>query len=109
MAYSTDLRQRALAYAKIHGPTAAAKVFNIGRGSLYNWLNNLETRGTLAPCPPPGRQSKLDLEALRQYVEEKPDLYQHEYGEHFGVVKSRICTALKQLNITRKKKRTLLP
>jgi hypothetical protein len=34
----------------------------------------------------------------------KPDLYQREYGAHFVVVKSRICTALKQFNLTRKKK-----
>jgi transposase len=48
----------------------SAKTFKIGRGTLYHWLNNLKTRGTLAPCSPPGRQRKLDLEALRQCMEE---------------------------------------
>ncbi|MBF0154585.1 MAG: helix-turn-helix domain-containing protein, partial [Magnetococcales bacterium] len=39
MSYHTDLRERVIAFIKNGGQkTDAARIFNVSRGTIYNWL-----------------------------------------------------------------------
>ena len=80
--------------------TEAAKVFGIGRATIYRWLNRQELEATKVER----RQRKLDWEALERDVEENPDAKLIDRAKKFGVHPSAICYALKKIKITRKKK-----
>lgn len=80
--------------------TEAAKVFSIGRATIYRWLSRQELEATKVEH----RQRKLDWEALERDVEENPDAKLIDRAKKFGVRPSAICYALKKIKITRKKK-----
>jgi len=50
------------------------------------------------------RHRKIDKEALKQAVAEKPDAFLKEYAEQFDCTPTAVCYALEKFNITRKKK-----
>jgi len=101
MPYSLDLRKKVMSYIENGGKiTEAAKVFGIGRATIYRWLNRQELEATkVERC-----QRKLDWEALERDVEENPDAKLIDRAKKFGVHPSAICYALKKIKITRKKK-----
>ena len=71
MTYSVDLRQKVVAYIENGGKiTAASKIFNIGKTSIYRWLN----RESLDPQKVTTRLRKIDKAVLRKDVEENPDI-----------------------------------
>lgn len=101
MTYSVDLRQKVVAYIENGGKiTAASKIFNVGKTSIYRWLNS----PSLEPQKITTRSRKIDKSALRKDVEENPDITLKARAEKFNVAPSSICRALKKMNITRKKK-----
>ena len=71
MTYSVDLRQKVVAYIENGGKiTAASKIFNVGKTSIYRWLNS----PSLEPQKITTRSRKIDKSALRKDVEENPDI-----------------------------------
>jgi transposase len=75
-----------------------AKRFNVGKKTIDRWLVEIEPKTTRnKPC------SKIDMDALKKDVEDRPDDYQYERAERFGVSQSAIFAALKRLGMSRKK------
>ena len=101
MAYSWDLRIRVVEYVENGGSiTKAAKLFKVGRASIYRWLG----RETLEPTKVKRRHRKLDWSALKKDVVENPESRLIDRAKKFEVRPSAISYALKQMKITRKKK-----
>lgn len=101
MAYSEDLRERAVAYARKHGPVKAALAFKVGRRSLQRWLLSPTQ---IAGKPGPTQPRKVDLTALQAEVEANPEGYLVEFAEKLAVSASTISRHLKRLKLSRKKK-----
>ena len=99
MSYSVDLRERAVSYVRRGGrPTEAARLFQVGRMTLYRWLGATD----LHPKPAKERRRKLDKSALAAHVRDFPDALLRERAAHFGVGINSIWVALKKLKITKK-------
>lgn len=102
MTYSTDLRERVVAFVKGGGSKVeASERFNVNRQTIYNWLkdNDLTPKKYTRTKP-----RKVDWAALRRDVELHPDKVLRERAAEFGVHKPAIWYALKQMQITHKKK-----
>lgn len=106
MTYPVKFREKVLEVKKqeqlTHKETAVR--FGISISNLSRWQKCLEPKKTRNKPA-----SKIDMEALRQDVENAPDDYQYERAERFGVSESGIAKALKRLNISHKKKRSVIP
>lgn len=78
MAYSIELKQRALAYLDQCGNiSAVCTAYNISRSTLYAWIKKQE-QGDLS-CQSGGHRGfKVDTDKLKTYVEQNPDAYLHE-------------------------------
>ena len=98
MAYSLDLRKRIINYVENGGsPSKAAEVFQVGRASIYRWLERIE------PIEVKRRNRKLDWQALEQDVQINPEARLIDRAKQFGVRPSAISYGLKKMKITRKK------
>ena len=99
MSYSVDLRERVVSYVRVGGSrTQAAALFQVGRTTLYRWLNATDLR----PKPALERRRKLDKAALAAHVRDFPDALLKERAAHFGVHINAIWVALKKLKMTKK-------
>jgi len=99
--YSLDFRKRVLsikAKEKLSFQEVADR-FHVGVASVVRWSKKI-TPTTKRNKP----ATKIDMEALRRDVDEHPDAYQYERAKRFGVSQKGICSALKRLGITYKKK-----
>ena len=76
-----------------------AKRFCIGINSVRRWRVRVEPH--LKRNKP---ATKIDMQALEQDVKDRPDDYQYERAQRFGVSKSGMGSALVRLKVTRKKK-----
>ena len=104
MTYSIDLRQRVVDYVERGGSKAAAtRVFNVSRGSIYNWFG----RESLIPTKVIRRNGKLDWKRLREDVIKHPDRLLRERAAIFGVRINAIWYAMKSMNIRYKKNTSL--
>lgn len=105
MSYSIDLRERVIKFIENGGSKMeAVRTFSISRETIYSWLKKKAVKGTLKDDPPKRGWKKIEPSALLAYVEQYPDLTLAEYGKHFGAKSSSICTTLKRLKVTRKKR-----
>jgi len=103
MAYSVDLRERVVAFVRNGGSkTQATKVFKVSRGTVYDWLSLPEDKLEPEKTGPKGSW-KLDCEALKKSVAEKPDAYLEELAQERGVHISTVWYGLEKMKITRKK------
>jgi transposase len=100
MSYDEKFRRHVLKMKEQEGLSLAkvAKRFGIGKQTVFNWTKRIEEKKTRNRLP-----AKLDLEALKQDIENLPDSYQHERAQRLGVSKSCIARALKRLKVTYKK------
>ena len=99
MSYSVDLRERVVSYVRNGGSaTEAARLFEVGRTTLYRWLGSPDLR----PKPAKERRRKLDKMALAAHVRDFPDALLRDRAAHFGVAINAIWVALKKLSITKK-------
>ena len=104
MAYSEDLRKKAIEYlAKGHSQREAQRVYGIGLSAINKWHQKYQKTGELKDPPPRRSFRKLDPEKLKAYVNEHPDAYLKEIGEAFNCSDTAVLKALRQLGITRKK------
>lgn len=74
-----------------------AERFCVSLSSIKRWHKKQ------APKEKRERSCKIDMEALAEDVKERPDDYQHERAQRFGMSQRGMCSALKRLGLTRKK------
>lgn len=105
MTYSLDFRETVLRHLD-SGSTldAVSRLFSVGTTTIKSWKRLRSQTGKLEgpgrPCSP----YKIDNEALKLYLKERPDAFLNEIASHFGVTAPAIHTAMKRMNITRKKR-----
>ena len=102
MTYSIDFRRKVLSIKEREQLSfeAIAQRFEVGKASVVRWSKDIEVRRTRQKPA-----TKIDMEKLRQDVEQYPDAYQSERALRLGVSQRGIGYALKRLRISRKKKR----
>jgi transposase len=107
MAYSIDFRKRALEFMD-EGHTGAElyESFKIYPATIADWRKLLAKTGSLKPQYRETRECKINLEKLKQAVEEKPDAYLDELAKPFGCTKQAVFYALEKINETYKKNRS---
>lgn len=100
MTYSIDFRKRILEIKKKRNLTfqTTSDLFGVSIRTLFNWSNRVEPK-TKRNKP----ATKIDMEKLTEGVKQRPDDYQYERAERFGVSQWGIGSALKRLKITNKK------
>jgi len=107
MAYSIDFIERAVAYRQEgHTFEQLREAFDIPSATYYDWEKKL-ANGYFDIQIKRERHRKIDKEALKQAVAEKPDAFLKEFAEQFNCTPTAVFYAFKKLNITRKKR--LLP
>jgi transposase len=103
MAYSKDYVERAVAYKQEgHSFNELREAFGIPPNTYYDWEEKLNN-GHYEITVKRERSRKIDKEALREAVKQKPDAFLSEHAEQFGCTPVAIHLALKKLGITRKK------
>jgi transposase len=118
-AYSMDLRQRVYGVLEKESIRCTAARFEVSEMFIYSLKKRYREAGTLAPRGHSGGQRRRVDEAgsryLQQVLAKAPDLTLHElcrrYEDKFGqrVSKSAMDRALKRLEITRKKRHSVIP
>ena len=78
----------------------AARRYEVAESTVYSWLNRPDLRPTIVKR----RHRKLDWQAVAEHVKKYPDARLIDRAKHFGVTISSMHYALKQMNITRKKR-----
>ena len=107
MAYSEDLRKKAVEYVeKGHSQRKTADTFGISRYALQQWLKLKEETGSLSKKPQERKPKKLHPELLKAYLQDHPDAYLQEIGDAFGCSDTAVMKAFKRLGITRKKRQS---
>ena len=97
-----DLRKRVIDFARGGGSKAeAARRFQVGRASVYRWVNAPE--GLRYSRPGPRGPRRLDWEALRRQIQEQSDRTQKQRARHFDVSRHCIWYALQKMGLSRKK------
>ena len=110
MAFSLDLRERVISYIQAgHNQSDTSKTFNLGIGTILNWIKLYQETGSLSPRPHGGGfQSKVDAEEFKKYVENYPDQTLHEMGEHFGISHEGVAYNLRKHGFVHKKNSSVL-
>src|SRR3954468_10537620 len=118
-AYSSDLRERALAAYQAGGARQSeiAGAYRIGERTLSGWLKTAREEGRRAPRPRRGGTKPVGGEAapLATLVAERNDATLAEYADlladRTGVRRSpsALCRALKALGLVREKRRARPP
>ena len=106
MIYNEKFKSRAVAF-KDSGHTFKQlhEIFGICNYSYYKWKKNKEITGYYAPKKEKAtRIRKIDSEALKLALQDKPDAYLRELAEKFDCSITAIHKRLKQLKITYKKR-----
>lgn len=100
MSYSLDLRKKVIAFIEDGGNiTKASKIFNVGRATIYRWLN----RPNLAATKVESRRRKIDIQELEKDVAINPDSPLKERAKKFGVSPAALCYRFKQMKLAKKK------
>jgi len=112
-AYSQDLRDRVIRAYQRGMPTAEiARVFDVSRAWARRVNQRLRESGETTPrkMGSPGVR-KIDRVRLAELVREQPDATLKELRERLGIscAESAICTALKELGLSFKKRRSMRP
>jgi len=86
MAYDLDLRSRAMALLA-EGKTSGyvAEVLGVGRVTVTRWKKRYKEDRLEAVYAKRRKTRVIDEEALKKYVEERPDAYLHEIAEALGM------------------------
>jgi transposase len=104
MAYSMDYRKRAIEYKEEgHSFKELKEAFKIPPETYYDWKKKMVS-GYYDTKSKVERSGKIDKQALKKAVEEKPDAYLRELAEPFGVSPQSVFRCLKNMGITYKKR-----
>jgi transposase len=105
MAYSADYRKAAIVFKQGgHTFKELKKVFKITPRTYYQWVEILETSGSVKIEIRRTRKRKIDPDALKKAVEEKPDAYLRELSKAFNCSAAAVHKRLVQLGFTYKKR-----
>ena len=111
-AYSQDLRDRVIA-ARGRGlkTKQVAELFNISPAWVRRVMQRLREHGETSPRPRGGTTVvKIDMQRLRELVEQQPDATIRELHERLGIncSLSALDRALRRLRFSFKKRRSML-
>jgi transposase len=103
--YSIDFIKTAVKYVRDKGHTIKefSEAFGVNESTYYDWKKKLEN-GHFERKTIQTRHRKIDREALKRAVEEKPDAYLYELAEPFGCSEQAVFAMLKKLNLPLKKR-----
>ncbi|MFM5890324.1 MAG: IS630 transposase-related protein [Dolichospermum sp.] len=104
MAYSLDLREKALLFSKQASLVETARIFQIGLATLKRWLKRPELKASKSG---PKAPSKLSNALLEHALEQNPDATLAEHAQTLGVSITSVFYACKRNKITRKKNHAL--
>ena len=105
MAYSADYRKAAIGFKQVgHTFKELKEVFKITPRTYYQWTENLAANGNVTVKIKQTRKRKIDLDALKKAVEEKPAAYLRELAKKFSCSTAAVHKRLVQLGFTYKKK-----
>jgi transposase len=98
--YSLDFRKRVFAIKKKEKLTfeQTSKRFGVGMRTLFAWQRRLAPK--IKRNKP---ATKIDMEKLKKDIKKRPDAYQYERAQLFGVTAWAIGMALRRLSVTHKK------
>jgi transposase len=103
MAYSADYRKAAIAFKQAgHIFREPGEVFKITPRTYYQWIEILETSGSVKIEIKRTRRRKIDPDALKKAVEEKPSAGLRELSKMFDCAPSSIYRRLVSLGLTYK-------
>ena len=92
MAYSADLRNKALNYyEQCKNISQTAATFNLSRNTLYLWMRLKKQTGSLKHQVTGLNTVKLDRQKPAQYVGQHQDAYLHEIAKHFDCTPAAVC------------------
>jgi transposase len=103
MAYSTDLREKALKHRENHTYDETVSTFGVSVSAIIDWEKLMEETGSLEKRPLNRTFKKIDPVELAEFVLANPDAYLHEIGEYFGCSATAVFYALENQHITLKK------
>lgn len=112
MAYSLDLRERAVALAREKGKSEAARLLGLDRGTVKEWMERAEA-GRLEHDTSPGRPRLISdelEELLESQVEARSDATLEEHCEQWKaegrgeVSRATMHRSLGRLELSRKKR-----
>lgn len=113
VAYSQDLRDRVLAaYDRGMQTKQIAETFDVSRAWARAVKQRRRETGETSARPGGGlRIVKIDLARLAELVEEQPDATTAELHDRLGIQcsQSAVGMALRRLNLSFKKRRSMLP
>ena len=100
MAYSLDLRQRVFFVKEKRGLTfkETSEIFSVDIRTLFRWQKRIDPKMTRDKPA-----TKIDMDALKEDLQESPERFQYERAQDYGVSQASIFYALKRLKISRKK------
>jgi transposase len=86
-----------------HTVAELKEAFGIFASTLDAWRKLMKETGSLETRAIPGRPPTIDLEKLKQAIEEKPDAYLRELAEPYNCSTTAVFNALKKIKFTYKK------
>ena len=100
MAYSLDLRPQVFIIKEKRGLTfqETSEIFSVDIRTLFRWQKRLEPKMTRDKPA-----TKIDMQALKDDLENNPERFQYERAQDYGVSQAAIFYALKRLKISHKK------
>ena len=103
--YSVDLREKVIEYLnRVKNKKAACEIFGVGIATVYRWVAQYKNKGNVTPKRKLHSFKRIDLEKLKIFIENNPDLFLSEIAEYFSVSPQAIFYACKRAKITRKKR-----
>jgi transposase len=112
-AYSQDLRDRVIAARDDQMPTTqVAELFRVSPSWVRRVMQRRREHGEQSPRPRGGATViKIDLEQLRQLVQQQPDATARQLHERLGIKcsVSAVDMALRRMGLSFKKRRCMPP
>jgi transposase len=104
MAYSKDYKECAVEYKRNHHTfEETQEIFGMAKSTFYEWEK--EYNAEFPEKPKRTCEKKINKEALKRAVEERPDSELSELAEPFGCSPQAVFYALRRMGITLKKRR----
>lgn len=104
--YSLDLRKKVINYVLAGNQiSAASRLFQVGRKTIYRWLDLLKMQGHLNPkkCTPRSGY-KINHDAVSDHFARSADATLQEVADAFSTHPSAIWYICQKQKITRKKR-----
>lgn len=106
MSYSKDYKKCVVEYKRDnHTMEETRAIFKMSKSAYYEWVKEYDAG--FPEKPKRTCEKKINKEALRRAVEERPDSELSELAEPFHCTPQAVFYALKRMGITLKKRRSL--